>query len=87
MQAAHFSSEPAVAKTRDPQADASWIAMVPMPLDPPCTSSVSPGWRAARSKTLVQTVIAASGNAAASSVATPAGTGRHCGAGAAQYSA
>jgi len=34
-QAAHFAAEPAVAKTRAPNACASWIAVVPMPLEPP----------------------------------------------------
>jgi hypothetical protein len=34
-QAAHFSADPAVAKTRAPWATASWIAVVPIPDDPP----------------------------------------------------
>ena len=42
-QAAHFSAEPAVAKTRAPKARASWMAVVPMPLAPPWTRSDSPG--------------------------------------------
>ena len=46
MQAAHFSSLPAVAITVAPQALASWIAVTPMPLVPPWTSSVSPGLQA-----------------------------------------
>ena len=58
-----------------------------MPLDPPCTSSDSPSARRARSKTLVHTVKSVSGSAAASTVPSPAGTGRQSGAGAAQYSA
>ena len=41
--AAHFSSDPAVAKTRLPVAFAIWIAVTPMPEVPPCTSSDSPG--------------------------------------------
>ena len=41
-QAAHFSSLPAVTITVTPKALASWIAVTPMPLDPPWTSSVSP---------------------------------------------
>ena|SRR6516165_1427032 len=32
----HFSSEPAVASTLTPNAFPSWIAVTPMPLDPPC---------------------------------------------------
>ena len=44
-QAAHFSGEPAVAKTRAPNALASMMAVVPMPLEPPCTRKVSPGLR------------------------------------------
>ena len=31
-----------VVMTEAPRALASWIAVEPMPLDPPCTSSVSP---------------------------------------------
>jgi NADPH2:quinone reductase len=41
----------------------SCIAVVPMPLVPPCTSSVSPGCNCARSKTLLQTVEKVSGYA------------------------
>ena len=43
--ASSFAADPAVTMTRAPTCRASWIAMVPMPDDPPCTSSVSPGWR------------------------------------------
>ena len=86
-QVAHLAGVPAVAKMRAPNRRASWIATVPMPLEPPCTSSVSPSWRRPRSRTLVQTVAYASGSAAASTSDTGAGTGRHCGAGATQYSA
>jgi hypothetical protein len=63
------------------------MAVVPMPLAPPCTSSVSPGCRRPRSKTFVHTVKNVSGMAAASSSDSVPGTGRHCGAGTAQYSA
>ena len=42
LQAAHFSAEPAVAKTRAPKAWASWIAVVPMPEEPPWTRKRSP---------------------------------------------
>ena len=38
----HFSAEPAVAITLAPNALASWIAVVPMPLVPPCTRNHSP---------------------------------------------
>jgi hypothetical protein len=34
-QAAHLSAEPAVTNTRWPNARAIWIAVTPMPLDPP----------------------------------------------------
>jgi hypothetical protein len=40
-----LSSLPAVANTRWPSAVANWIAVVPMPELPPCTSSVSPALR------------------------------------------
>ena len=49
--------------------------MVPIPEPPPWTSSTSPGWMLAVMKTLDQTVQVTSGNAAASSRLTPAGTG------------
>jgi NADPH:quinone reductase-like Zn-dependent oxidoreductase len=39
---AHFSSEPAVTMTVRPKSRPSRIAMVPMPLVPPWTSTVSP---------------------------------------------
>src|SRR5262250_1120343 len=41
-QAAHFCAVPAVTITRASKALPSRIAVVPMPLAPPCTSSVSP---------------------------------------------
>jgi len=52
---AHFTLEPAVAMTRAPCCLASWIAVEPMPLDPPCTSKVSPV-RACACKHIVETV-------------------------------
>ena len=51
-QAAHFSSVPAVAKTRFPIAETICTAVTPMTDAPPCTRKVSPGLRRARSKTL-----------------------------------
>jgi hypothetical protein len=48
---------------------------------------VSPACRRPRSNTLVQTVKKVSGRAAASIIASLPGIGRHCGAGATQYSA
>ena len=74
MQAAHLSSLPAVTITVAPSALASWIAVTPMPLVPPCTSSVSPGCRRARSNTFDQTVKKVSGRLAASTSLKP---GRH----------
>src|SRR6516165_967708 len=65
---------------------ASWIAVTPMPLDPPCTRNTSPGWRCMRSNTLVHTVQNVSGRPPASTRLTPAGTGRHWTAGTAAYS-
>ena len=78
---------PAVVKTRAPKARPSWIAVVPMPEEPPCTSRLSPGCNWPRSNTLLQTVKKVSGRAAASTIERPAGTGRHCAAGAVQNSA
>ena len=52
--------------TRAPACLASWIAIVPMPLPPPWTSSVSPAASPAVRKTLEYTVQAVSGSAAAS---------------------
>jgi hypothetical protein len=54
--AVHFTSEPAVAYTTAPNARASWMAVVPIPLVPPWTSSASPVRSWPRRKTLVQTV-------------------------------
>ena len=65
-QASALSCEPTVTITFEPNALASWIAMVPMPDEPPWISSVSPGFSAPRSNTLCQTVISVSGIAPAS---------------------
>lgn len=73
--------------TLAPTALASWIAMVPMPLAPPCTSSVSPGRSWETMKTLDQTVQTTSGRAAAVFRPTPAGTGSSWPAGTATFSA
>ena len=73
--------------TRAPNALASWIAIVPIPLLPPCTSSISPSARPASWKTLEYTVHAVSGNAAAMDVSTLPGTGSSCPAGTATCSA
>ena len=86
-QTRHFSSLPAVVKTVAPNARASWIAVVPMPLVPPCTRKRSPAARCPSWKTLAQTVKKVSGMPAASSMERPFGTGRHCTPGARQYSA
>ncbi len=85
--AAHFSSEPAVANTRAPNARAIWIAVVPMPLVPPWTRNDSPLRSRPRSKTFIHTVKNVSGIPAAATRSTPPGSGRHCTSGATQYSA
>ena len=61
--------------TLAPKALASWIAVVPMPDEPPCTSSVSPAFSPPRSNTLCQTVKKVSGSAAGLGQVKPAGTG------------
>ncbi len=86
-QRASFCADPAVQATRAPKALPSWIAIVPIPLLPPCTSSVSPAASPAVWKTLAYTVHAVSGNAAASVTSTRAGTGSSCPAGTATCSA
>ncbi len=58
-----------------------------MPLEPPWTSSTSPGRNPAAMKTLAQTVQATSGSAAASTSPTPEGTGRSSSTGTATCSA
>src|SRR5665647_25789 len=59
------SGPPAVAITRAPRAAAIWIAVVPMPPEPPCTSRVSPARRRAAATIVDHTVQTASGRAAA----------------------
>jgi hypothetical protein len=71
-------------KTREPRATASWIAVVPMPLDPPWNNADSPARSFPRSKTFVQTVKNVSGMAAAVTTSMPFGIGRHWTAGAVQ---
>src|SRR5690606_3041028 len=77
----------AVVTTRAPSAVASWIANVPMPLPPPCTSTVSPSLSLPKSTRLDQTVHATSGRPAASTRSTPRGTGSTWPAGATTRSA
>ena len=86
-QAFVFQSLPTVTMTLAPNAAPIWIAVVPMPLAPPCTSSHSPGLSAARSNTLCQTVNTVSGRAAASTKLSPGGRGRVVASGATAYSA
>ena len=85
--ASHFSAEPAVMITRAPNDLASWIAVVPMPDEPPWTSSVSPAFNRPRSKVLCQTVKKVSGIAAAATSVRPGGTGSAWLSCAGQYSA
>jgi hypothetical protein len=82
-----FSAEPAVVMTVAPQALATWMAVVPMPLLPPWMSTVSPRARRARSRRLWCTVKSVSGRVAAAAASSPAGHGRQWSALAAQYSA
>jgi hypothetical protein len=72
-----LSAEPTVTMTVAPAAFASWIAVTPIPLEPPWTSSVSPRCRRARSKTFDHTVKNVSGRLAASTSLRLAGLGRH----------
>src|SRR4051794_16247073 len=86
--AAAFSLLPTVHSTGPaPRALATWMAMVPIPLDPPCTRNDSPDDSRATCTTFDQTVQATSGNAAAVMRSTPAGIGMHCPAGTATCSA
>ncbi len=64
-QASHFACDPAVAYTREPSARANWMAVVPMPLVPPWTSTDSPGCSRPMSNRLAQTVKKVSGRAPA----------------------
>ena len=70
-----------------PSRGASWMAIVPMPELPPCTSRVSPGRSPASMKTFDHTVQVTSGSAAACTRSTPAGTGNSCPTGTATCSA
>src|SRR5690349_2552059 len=63
------------------------MAVVPMPLVPPWTSTRSPDTSRPRSKRFVHTVKKVSGTAAASVGESAAGAGRICSTGTAQYSA
>src|SRR4051795_10071657 len=63
------------------------MAMVPMPLDPPCTRKSSPRVSPASMNTLDQTVQTTSGSAAAVASSTPAGRGSSCPAGTATRAA
>ena len=84
----HFSSVPAVASTRASRSlRAIWIAAMPTPLVPPCTSRVSPWSRRPSQTMLFQAVKNASGKAAASTKSKPVGIGMHCTAGTLQNSA
>src|SRR5260370_15659602 len=81
--ASSFSADPAVTATVAPKCLPSWIAIVPIPLDPPCTRNVSPAASRAAMKTLEYTVQTTSGSAAASVRDRDEGTGSSCPAGAA----
>ena len=82
-----FAGVPAVVNTRAPARAASWIAMVPIPLEPPCTRKLSPRRSLASRKTFDQTVQVTSGSAPAVASSTPAGRGSSCPAGTATRSA
>ncbi len=86
-QRASFSGLPAVTATRAPTAFANWIAMVPIPLEPPWISTVSPGRKWEMRNTFDQTVAVTSGSAAATVSSTPSGTGRSWPTGTATFSA
>ena len=83
----HLSAEPAVAITLAPNALASWIAVVPMPLVPPCTRNHSPAASRPRSNTLFHTVKNVSGTAAACTMSSPPGIGSATASSAMVYSA
>jgi hypothetical protein len=74
-QASSLAWLPAVTATRAPSSRPTCTAMVPMPLEPPCTSNTSPVPNRAIVTTLDHTVHVTSGRAAASMRDTPAGTG------------
>src|SRR5262245_42916539 len=70
-----LASSPTVVKTVAPAARAIWIAAVPMPEPPACTSTLSPASSLALSNNMCCTVANAIGAQAASRKATPGGTG------------
>ena len=70
--------------TSSPNSVPSLIAIVPIPLVPPWTSTVSPSAAKPRSNRLIQTVNRVSGMAAASVIRSTSGTGRQVPAGATQ---
>lgn len=72
---------------RIPNSLANISVVEPMPLVPPCTSSVLPEAMSPRWKTLAQTVKKVSGMAAAVTASTLLGTGSAWVAGTTQYSA
>jgi hypothetical protein len=84
---AHFSSDPQVTMTVSPNRLPSAMAMVPMPLVPPWTSTASPSAAKPRSNRLTHTVNKVSGIAAASVIRSTSGTRRQVPAGARQYCA
>ena len=74
----HFSSVPAVEKTLAPKYFANCIAVVPIPLVPPCINIVSSLDKFPLSNTLVHTVKKVSGIAAACINDNPLGMGKVC---------
>ena len=71
-----FAALPAVASTRAPFATPSWIAAVPSPLAPACTSSVSPASSRPRRKSARCVVWNGSRKAAASASSSPSGASK-----------
>jgi hypothetical protein len=64
-----------VVATWAPSARPTWIAWVPIPPDPPCTSSSSPAASPAWRTTVDHTVQATSGTPPAITTSTPGGNG------------
>ena len=75
--AAHLSSDPQVTRIVSPNRLARAMAIVPMPLVPPWSRTVSPSRAYARSNRLLHTVNSVSGIAAASTSDNAPGTARH----------
>ena len=71
-----FFSLPAVAKTREPILFASWIAVVPIPEEPPWTKKRSPAFSLPRTITFDHTVKKVSGKQAACFNEKPSGIGK-----------